>query len=139
MSDPPGFMSPTLGMGLIGQNSTFSEYGHVAYQIKGNHKKQQYGSNFFARRPNPTPTLGVKRSKINFFRAMSSYIKLKGITNAATWLANILPADPLYDGDQRFKIQVIQNIVLLHIKLKGIRNAAAWLANILLVDPPRPW
>ena len=27
----------TLGMGSIGQNSTFSENGHVAYQFKGNH------------------------------------------------------------------------------------------------------
>ena len=27
---------PTLGMGLIGQNSTFSEDGHVAYQFKRN-------------------------------------------------------------------------------------------------------
>ena len=24
-------LAPTLGMGLIGQNSTFSEHGHVAY------------------------------------------------------------------------------------------------------------
>ena len=31
--------SPTaLGMGFISQNSTFSEYGHVAYQVKGNHE-----------------------------------------------------------------------------------------------------
>ena len=26
---------PTLGVGSKGQNSTFSEYGHVAFQIKG--------------------------------------------------------------------------------------------------------
>ena len=26
----------TLGKGSIGQKSTFSEHGHVAYQIKGN-------------------------------------------------------------------------------------------------------
>ena len=31
-------MPLTLGMGSIGQNSTFSEHGHVAYQIKGNHE-----------------------------------------------------------------------------------------------------
>ena len=29
---------PTSGMGTIGQNSTFSEHGHVEYQIKGNHQ-----------------------------------------------------------------------------------------------------
>ena len=26
----------------------FSEYGHVAYQIKGNDTMQQHGSNYFA-------------------------------------------------------------------------------------------
>ena len=26
----------TLGIGSVGQNSTFSEHGHVAYQIKEN-------------------------------------------------------------------------------------------------------
>ena len=28
----------TLGLGSKGQNSTLSENGHVAYQIKGNHE-----------------------------------------------------------------------------------------------------
>ena len=37
--------SPTLGIGSIGQESTFSEHGHVAYQIKGNHEMQQHGRN----------------------------------------------------------------------------------------------
>ena len=36
--------------GQIGQNSTFSEHGHVAYQIKWNHEMQQYGSRYFVRR-----------------------------------------------------------------------------------------
>ena len=48
----------TLGLGSIGQNSTFSEHGHVAYQIKSNHEMQQYGCKYFARR-SPL-TLGVK-------------------------------------------------------------------------------
>ena len=33
--DPP---NTTLGMGSVDQNLTFSEHGHVAYQIKENHK-----------------------------------------------------------------------------------------------------
>ena len=33
----------------------FFRYGHVAYQIKGNHEMQQHGSKYFARRPLPTP------------------------------------------------------------------------------------
>ena len=35
----------TLGIGSIGQKSTFSEHGHVAYQIKRPHEMQQHGRN----------------------------------------------------------------------------------------------
>ena len=35
-----------LGVGSKGQNSTFSEHGHAAYQIKGNHEYMQYILNF---------------------------------------------------------------------------------------------
>ena len=35
---------PTLGMGSIGQMTTFTEHGHTAYQIKGNHEMQHHGS-----------------------------------------------------------------------------------------------
>ena len=41
----------TQGMGSIGQNSTFSEHGYVAYQIKWNNEMQQHGSKYFAYRP----------------------------------------------------------------------------------------
>ena len=37
--------------GSIGQNSAFSEHGHVAYPIKWNQEMQQHGSNYFACRP----------------------------------------------------------------------------------------
>ena len=36
--DPPPLPPTTLGHKIKGQNSTFSEHGQVAYQIKGNHK-----------------------------------------------------------------------------------------------------
>ena len=51
----------TYGLGLKGQNSTFSERVHVAYQIKGNHEySSMHGSKYFARRPPPPPlTLGL--------------------------------------------------------------------------------
>ena len=43
-------------------------------------------------------------------------------------VAKILPADPtpLNPGGQTVKIQLFQNMVMLHIKLKGITNAATW-------------
>ena len=36
---------PHPGEGSLGQKSTFSENGHVSYQIKGNHEIQQNGRN----------------------------------------------------------------------------------------------
>ena len=44
---------PNMGMWSIGQKSTFSEHGYIAYQIKGNHETQQHGSKYFACRPHP--------------------------------------------------------------------------------------
>ena len=41
--------------GYTGQNSTFSDHGHVAYQINGYHEMQQHGSKHFARRSLPPP------------------------------------------------------------------------------------
>ena len=81
---------PTLGslMGSIGQNSTFSEHGHVAYQIKGNHEMQQHGSKYFARRPSPhqPTTLGDgKKSKFNFSGHGHVAYQINEIANAATW------------------------------------------------------
>ena len=57
-ADPYPTPTPlTLGIWTVGQTSTFSEHGSVAYQIKGNHEMQQHGSKYFARRslPNPPP------------------------------------------------------------------------------------
>ena len=57
--------------------------------IQREHEMQQHGSKYFARRPLPHPLDpgdGVSRSKFNFFQNMVTFnIKLKGITNAATW------------------------------------------------------
>ena len=40
-------------MGSIGQNSTFSEHGHVAYQIKGNHECSNMVANILPTDPLP--------------------------------------------------------------------------------------
>ena len=39
-----------------GQNSTFSEHGHVAYQDKGNHVCSNMVANILHADPSPTPT-----------------------------------------------------------------------------------
>ena len=67
-----------------GQNSTFPENGHVAYQTKGS-RMQQHGSKYFARRPPPLDP-GCQKVEIHFFSEHSHVAyQLKGITNAATW------------------------------------------------------
>ena len=71
-----------------GQKKTFSEYGHVAYQIKGNDECSKMVANILPAdrplSPHP-PTLGVW-SKSSFFRIMVMvHIKLKGMTHAAKW------------------------------------------------------
>ena len=59
-------------MGSKGQNSTFSKYGHVAYQIKGNHECSNIVANILLADPLPqTPRNGVNRSKFSFFRIWS--------------------------------------------------------------------
>ena len=76
---------PTLGMGSICQNSTFSEHGHAEYQIKSNHQMQQHGSKLFACRPLPDPVFWGQKVKIkNFQNMVMLHIRLKRITNAAT-------------------------------------------------------
>ena len=55
---PADPLPPTLGMWSVGQNSIFSEHGHVAYQIKEN----QECSNMIATilpADTPLPTLGM--------------------------------------------------------------------------------
>ena len=44
---------PTLGMGPIGQSSTFSEYGHGAYQIKENHECSNMAAHILLAEPLP--------------------------------------------------------------------------------------
>ena len=58
------------------------------------------------------------------------HIKLKGITNAAARLQIFCSQTPTptrpWGWDQQVKIQLFQNMVMLHIKLKRIKNAAKW-------------
>ena len=84
---------PTLGMGSIGQNSNFSEHGHVAYQIKGNHESQ-HGSKYVARRPIPTHPLTLALgSKFNFSKHVHVAYQIKENHECSNMVANILPID----------------------------------------------
>ena len=81
-------------------------------------------AHFFGRR-SPTPTtLGVERSSSTF----SEQDHVANQIKCSSMVANILPADPNsplspcpWGWGQNVKIQLFQNMVLLHIKLELIR------------------
>ena len=116
---------PTLGLGSIGQNSTFSQHGHVAYQIKWNHECRNMVANILPADLPPT-ILGIKRSKFNFFRSISNLRDSRMQQHDSKYFApSPTPPDPGGWG-QKVSIQLFQNMVMLHIRLKGITNAATW-------------
>ena len=118
------------------QNLTISGHGHVANNIKGNHKFSNMVANIlFADPPppylHPDPGDGVvKRSKIKLLRNnVMLHIKLKGITKLMQhygrkkFAADCSISNPGVEG-QKVKLQVYQNTFMVDIKLKRIMNAA---------------
>ena len=88
-------ISPTLGMGTIGQTATFSEHVYVAYQIKGNHK-------ILLQPPppphHPWPWGRGPKVKIPLSKYGHVTYKNKGNHECSNIVANDLPADPLTLG-----------------------------------------
>ena len=76
---PPTPTDP--GGGVKMSKLTFSKHGHVAYQLKWNHKCSVMVANISPADPQGP---GGQRLKLNFFRTLSCCIS-KGIANAATW------------------------------------------------------
>ena len=112
------------GLRRWGQNSTFSKPDHVAYQIKENHEC----SNMVAPPPPPPSPpphpLGMwSIGQIQFFPEHGHVAyQIKENHKCSNMVANILPADHPHPWGwgQKVKIQLFQNMVMLHIKLKGI-------------------
>ena len=73
---------PNLGMGSIGQKSTFSEHGHVAYYIKRIHKT-------LLQTPTPLPKVKIPLSEYSHVA-----YQIKGNQECSNIVANILPAAP---------------------------------------------
>ena len=78
-------------------------------------------ANIFPAAPTP-PTLGSKGQILTFVEHDHVAYQIKGNRECSNMVANILPAAPL--SPQKVKIQLFQNMVMLHIK--GIANAATW-------------
>ena len=70
----------------------------------------------------PLPDPRVKRSNLTFAEHDHVAYQIKGNRECSNKVANILPAATL--SPQKVKIQLFQNMVMLHIK--GITNAATW-------------
>ena len=116
-----------------GQNSTFSEHGHVGYQIQGNDACSNMVANILLADPHlRRPPGWDQKVKIQLFQNMVMlHIKLKECYMQQHGNKNILaaeppPPSPSHPGGQKVKIRLFQNMVLLHIKLKEIMNAATW-------------
>ena len=115
-------------MGSKCRNSIFLEHGHVTYRIKGNHGCSNMVENILAGNPLPPPlTLGVKRSNLIFTEYY--HIKLNRFSDSETWQQIFclqtfsLPHSTLGVG-LKVKIQLIENMVMLHVKLNRIAKAA---------------
>ena len=117
-----------------GRNSTFSEYGHVAYQINWNHECSNMVAKILLVDPlsptNSPPPRPWRVGSIGQNPSFSEYCHVtylnKGNGMCSSMVDNISthmhPFSTPRVG-QKVKIQLYQNMVTLHIKLKGIMHA----------------
>ena len=82
-SPPPP--SPDPEDRVKGRILTFSEHGHVAYQIKGNQVCSTMVANILPAVPDLALGVGSKGQNSTCSHIVMLHIKLKGITKAATW------------------------------------------------------
>ena len=111
------------------KNSTFSGHSHVAYQIEWNHKRSNMVANILPANPPADPRVGSKGQNIFFSEHDNVAYQIKENHGCSNMVANILPVDPHprpLGWGQKVRIQLFQNMVMLHIKLNGISNAATW-------------
>ena len=113
-----------LGGGSEVKIKFFSEYGHVAYQIKADDAGKNMVANIL---PTDAPSTQGVASKgqtifIYFLKVAMLHIKLK----LTTLVANILPTDtPWIQGvGSKVKLYLFLKVVMLHIKLKGFEHRA---------------
>ena len=86
----------------------FSEHGHVAYQIKGNHVCSNMVANILSAYSPLSPWGEVQILLFHYMVLL--HVKLKNITNATTWKQIVCLKNPSLDpGD---KIQLFQNMVM---------------------------
>ena len=116
---PPPLLPPTLGVGRKGQNTTFSEHGHIAYQIKWKHECSNILTQTF------DPWGGVKGQTIFFFESshVAYQIRRKWSIeqNASTY--SVLTHTLAPGVGSKVKKNSLKE-VMLQIKLKGMEHRA---------------
>ena len=90
---------------------------------------QQHGSNILSANPMTLPPLTLGSKGQNSIFTEHYHIKLNRFTNAETWhqiLCSHTFSHPHWTlgWGEKVKIQVFENMVMLHIELKGIAKAA---------------
>ena len=153
-------------MGSVDQNLSFSEHGHVAYQIKDNHKCSNMLANILPADPYSLALgMGSVDQNSSSEHGHVAY-QIKDNHKCSNMLANILPADPhslalgMGSVDQNLTFSEHGHVVylcfyffflnltffflcMLHIKLKKNHECSNMVANSLPADPhtptPFPW
>ena len=98
-----------IGMGSKGQNSTFSEQCHVAYQIQENHQCSNMAAHILhADHPFSDPGLGSKDQNSTLSEHSHVAYQIKGDHECSNMVANILPTDP---PDPRWVESIRQNSI----------------------------
>ena len=124
----------TLGLGSKGQNSTFLEHGHVAYQMKGNPKMQQYGSKYFVRRPSYlTSEVGVIKLRMQKRGSKNFACRPLPTPTPRTWSCCIsnytrLPNAPMLC----MWLNIKNNCSMKKIKIRGMSCNSLWIPAFVL-------
>ena len=103
-----------LGGGAEAKNKTFSEYGHVAYQIKADNVCSYMVANILPTDTPLTQGVGSKGQTIYFYERSHVAYQIKGNGAQSTMKANMLP---LHIPTKRSYFFPFLKVVMLHIKL----------------------
>ena len=130
---------PRIWGGSKGQNSTFSEHGHVAYQIKGNDECSNMQAHILSLHTLSTPGVGSKVKTFFILKVVMLHIKLKGMEHRAPCkhiFYSYTHPQPL-DGVKKSTFFFLK-VVMLHIKLKGMEHRAPCKHIFCPYTHPRP-
>ena len=127
------------GLGSKGQNSTFSEHGHVAYQIKGNDECSKMQAHILSFHIPSTPGVG---SKHIFLKEVILQIIFMGMEHRAPCKHIFCPyTHPQPLGlDQKVKTYFFffLKVVILHIELNGMEHKAPCKHILCPYTHPQP-